>query len=215
MQLRHVMLTMSAFWLAGAAARAQQPGAQAPAEAPGVIRTETRLVLVDTVVVDKKGTYVHDLTIKDFHVWEDNKEQSIKSFSFEADPNAPSNSQKRYLVLFFDNSTMEAGDQIRARDAAAKFIDSNAGPNRLMYPYCSKFHCRRRAAKAGGEGREVFGGRAQCPTGFDRFSDFGERRIGFRRTQRVAGPEEYGQEPRAGVGTQEPHHVHLGICTQR
>ena len=132
MQLRHVMLTMSAFWLAGAAARAQQPGAQAPAEAPGVIRTETRLVLVDTVVVDKKGTYVHDLTIKDFHVWEDNKEQSIKSFSFEADPNAPSNSQKRYLVLFFDNSTMEAGDQIRARDAAAKFIDSNAGPNRLM-----------------------------------------------------------------------------------
>ena len=132
MQLRHVMLSMSAFWLAGAAARAQQPGAQAPAEAPGVIRTETRLVLVDTVVVDKKGTYVHDLTIKDFRVWEDNKEQSIKSFSFEADPNAPSNSQKRYLVLFFDNSTMEAGDQIRARDAAAKFIDSNAGPNRLM-----------------------------------------------------------------------------------
>jgi len=132
MQLRHVMLTMSAFWLAGGAARAQQPGAQAPAESPGVIRTETRLVLVDTVVVDKKGTYVHDLTMKDFRVWEDNKEQSIKSFSFEADPNAPSNSQKRYLVLFFDNSTMEAGDQIRARDAAAKFIDSNAGPNRLM-----------------------------------------------------------------------------------
>ncbi len=132
MQLRHVMLTMSVFCLASGAAQAQQPGAQAPAEVPGVIRTETRLVLVDTVVVDKKGTYVHDLTTKDFHVWEDNKEQPIKSFSFEADPNAPSNSQKRYLVLFFDNSTMEAGDQVRARDAAAKFIETNAGPNRLM-----------------------------------------------------------------------------------
>ncbi len=132
MQLRQVMLTISVFCLAGGAAQAQQPGAQAPGDASPVIRTETRLVLVDTVVMDKKGAYVHDLTIKDFRVWEDNKEQSIKSFSFEADPNAPSNSQKRYLVLFFDNSTMEAGDQIRARQAAAKFIDSNAGPNRLM-----------------------------------------------------------------------------------
>jgi VWFA-related protein len=132
MQFRHVMLTMSVFCLAGGAVRAQQPGAQAPAEASGVIRTETKLVLVDTVVVDKKGTYVHDLTAKDFRVWEDNKEQPIKSFSFEADPNAPSGSQKRYLVLFFDNSTMESGDQIRAREAAGKFIDTNAGPNRLM-----------------------------------------------------------------------------------
>jgi VWFA-related protein len=132
MQLRHLMLTMSVFCLAGGAARAQQAGAQTPAEASGVIRTETRLVLVDTVVVDKKGAYVHDLTAKDFHVWEDNKEQPIKSFSFEADPNAPAGSQKRYLVLFFDNSTMEPGDQIRAREAAGKFIDTNAGPNRLM-----------------------------------------------------------------------------------
>ena len=132
MQLRHVMLTMSVFCLASGSAQAQQPGGQAPAEGSAVIRTETRLVLVDTVVVDKKGTYLHDLTAKDFHVWEDNKEQSIKSFSFEADPKAPSNSQTRYLVLFFDNSTMEPGDQIRARDAAAKFIDTNAGPNRLM-----------------------------------------------------------------------------------
>ena len=132
MQLRHVMLTMSVFCLAGGAAHAQQAGAPSPAEGSAVIRTETRLVLVDTVVVDKKGTYVHDLTAKDFRVWEDNKEQSIKSFSFEADPNATSKSQTRYLVLFFDNSTMEPGDQIRARDAAAKFIDKNAGPNRLM-----------------------------------------------------------------------------------
>src|SRR5271154_5211008 len=67
---------------------------------PSVIRTETRLVLVDAVVTDKKGAYVHDLTAKDFKVWEDNKEQSIKNFSFEADPASPSNSQPRYLVLF-------------------------------------------------------------------------------------------------------------------
>jgi VWFA-related protein len=123
-------LLAGVLFFAGAAAQAQQAGA--PAGSQTVIRTETRLVLVDTVVTDKKGAYVHDLVLKDFRVWEDNKEQSIKSFSFEADTASPSGSQKRYLVLFFDNSTMNPGDQIRARQAAAKFIDNNAGPNRLM-----------------------------------------------------------------------------------
>ena len=36
------------------------------------------------------------------------------------------------MVLFFDNSTMDFGAQARAREAAAKFIDANTGPNRLM-----------------------------------------------------------------------------------
>jgi VWFA-related protein len=108
-----------------------QSAAQAPAD-PNVIRSETKLVLVDAVVTDKKGAYVHDLTAKDFRVWEDNKEQAIKNFSFEADPAAPSNSQPRYLVLFFDNSSMDFADQAQARKAATQFIDKNAGPNRLM-----------------------------------------------------------------------------------
>jgi VWFA-related protein len=90
------------------------------------------LVLVDTVVTDKKGAYIHDLTAKDFRVYEDGKEQPIKSFSFEADPTAPSNSHPHYMVLFFDNSSTELTDQIQARQAATKFIDTNAGPNRLM-----------------------------------------------------------------------------------
>jgi VWFA-related protein len=104
--------------------RAQQTGT--------VIQTETKLVLVDSVVTDKKGEYVRDLTMKDFKVWEDNKEQAIKSFSFEADPASPAANQKHYLVLFFDNSTIAYGDQAHAREAAAKFIDANAGPNRMI-----------------------------------------------------------------------------------
>jgi VWFA-related protein len=123
-------LLAGVLFCAGAVAQAQQAGA--PSASQAVIRTEARLVLVDTVVTDKKGAYIHDLVLKDFRVWEDNKEQAIKSFSFEADPGSPSASQKRYLVLFFDNSTMNPGDQIRARQAAARFIDNNAGPNRLM-----------------------------------------------------------------------------------
>lgn len=106
--------------------------AQAPADSGAVIRTETKLVLVDTVVTDKKGNYIRDLEEKDFKVWEDNKEQKVTSFSFEAGTAAPNNSQKHYLVLFFDNSTMDFGHQALARDAATKFIDSNGGPNRLM-----------------------------------------------------------------------------------
>jgi VWFA-related protein len=108
------------------------PQARAQAPADGVIRTETKLVLVDSVVTDKKGGYVRDLTAKDFKVFEDGKEQAIKSFSSGSDPASGGDSQKHYLVLLFDNSTMDYGDQGRARQAAAKFIQSNGGPNRLM-----------------------------------------------------------------------------------
>jgi hypothetical protein len=51
-----------------------------------VIKTESRIVLVDAVVTDKKGHYVTDLTQGDFKVFEDNKEQTITSFSSEANP---------------------------------------------------------------------------------------------------------------------------------
>ena len=111
-------------------AYAQQSAAADTADV-GVIRTETRLVLVDAVVTDKKGEYVRDLAQKDFKVWEDGKEQSVTSFSFEENTGS-ANPKPRYLVLFFDNSTMDIGDQARARDAAAKFIDANAGPDHLI-----------------------------------------------------------------------------------
>ncbi len=102
-----------------------------PAADDAVIHAESRLVLVDTVVTDKKGNYVRDLEQKDFKVWEDGKEQSVTSFSFEENTNT-ANPKPRYMVLFFDNSTMELGDQAQARAAATKFIDANAGPDRLI-----------------------------------------------------------------------------------
>jgi VWFA-related protein len=113
-------------------AQAQQPAPEASAGATSTIKAETRLVLVDTVVTDKKGNYIRDLAAKDFKVWEDNKEQPIKNFSFEEKTASPDQAQKRYLVLFFDNSTMDMSDQMRARQAAAKFIDANAAPDRLI-----------------------------------------------------------------------------------
>jgi VWFA-related protein len=97
-----------------------------------VIRTESRVVLVDAVVTDKKGHYVRDLKQKDFRVWEDNREQTITSFTFDAGAASPENDRKHYLVLFFDDSTSSPQDQIVARAAAVKFIDANTGKNRLM-----------------------------------------------------------------------------------
>jgi VWFA-related protein len=111
-------------------AHAQEPAA-ASASDPQVIHVETRLVLVDTVVTDRKGNYIRDLKQNDFKVWEDGKEQAITSFSFE-ESTSSANAQPRYMVLFFDNSTMDFGDQAKARDAAARFIDANAGPGRLI-----------------------------------------------------------------------------------
>jgi VWFA-related protein len=111
--------------------RAQQ--VSSPSNAPTeTIKVETRVVLVDTVVTDKKGNYVRDLAASDFKVWEDGKEQAVTSFSRENSNPDPAHPAKHYLVLFFDNSTMEFGDQAKARDAAAKFIDANGGPEHLI-----------------------------------------------------------------------------------
>src|SRR5437868_9881360 len=106
--------------------------AQQPIPVAATIKKESRLVLVDAVVTDKKGNYVHDLSQGDFKVYEDNKEQPITTFSSGANSSGPQNSQKHYLVLFFDNSSMALPDQISARAAATKFIDSNAAPDHLM-----------------------------------------------------------------------------------
>jgi VWFA-related protein len=90
------------------------------------------VVRVDVVVTDKKGNYVHDLTSKDFHVFDNNQEQPIINFSYGTAPNSTGRPDRRYLVLFFDDSTMDSGDQINARAAAQKFIDANVSQDRVM-----------------------------------------------------------------------------------
>jgi VWFA-related protein len=99
------------------------------AQQNAVIQTETRVVLVDAIVTGKNGAYVRDLTAKDFRVWQDNKEQTIKSLSLES---ASTASQPRPMVLFFDESSMEARDQVQLRQVASNFIDAEMGPNRKM-----------------------------------------------------------------------------------
>jgi VWFA-related protein len=110
----------------------KNPSAQAETVAPGVIKSEAKMVLVDVIVTDKKKNYLKELTQKDFHVFEDGAEQSIASFSREADikPDAPG--RQRYMVLLFDDASMGPVGQMWERDAAAKFVESTASPTRRM-----------------------------------------------------------------------------------
>jgi VWFA-related protein len=130
-----------------AAVRAQQPplppaaqppatnasaAPETPASSAPAIRAESRVVRVDVIVTDKKGNYVHDLTPKDFRVYDNDKEQQIVNFSFGSSESASQAPERHYMVLFFDDSTMGFADQARAREAALKFIDADAGPDRVM-----------------------------------------------------------------------------------
>jgi VWFA-related protein len=94
-----------------------------------IIQTETREVLVDAIVTGKNGAYIRDLASKDFHLFQDGKEQTIRGFNLESSSAA---AQPRSLVLFFDETSMEPRDQIPVRQAAASFIDAEAGPNHRM-----------------------------------------------------------------------------------
>ena len=97
------------------------------AQQDAVIRTETRTVLVDAIVTGKRGEYVHDLTAKDFRIWQDGKEQAITSVSVQSKAAEP-----HFLVLFFDDTRMTAQDQFVARQSASRFIDANSSPGRMM-----------------------------------------------------------------------------------
>ena len=118
--------------------RAQSPAApsvppQAPATSPQVIRAEANLVLVDVVATDKKGGYIKDLEAKEFRVFEDNREQQITTFSRPVEIQGPQRpSQPRYIILFFDDSTMATEGQMLARRAADQFVQKTASPERMM-----------------------------------------------------------------------------------
>jgi VWFA-related protein len=120
--------------LAPAEPAAGQDSPQTPVQtSQDVIKAEANMVLVDVIATDKKGNYIRDLQSNEFHVFEDAREVPITSFTRAAD--AGSNGavqQPRFVVLFFDNSTMGSADQIRARRAASQFVEKYASKDRLM-----------------------------------------------------------------------------------
>ena len=90
------VLAIAAF-LFSTPARAQSPDSRqgAPAQTQPVIRSNSRLVMLDVVVTDKAGKPVANLTRDDFKVLEDGEPQAIANFEtpeahLHAAPSAPS-----------------------------------------------------------------------------------------------------------------------------
>ena len=125
-------------------------------------QTSTQLVIETVVVKDKDGRPVEGLTARDFTVTEDGAPQEIRVFEYQKLPETPlppsatpaakvpalpklPNTQiapetpgnmryrdRRLLALYFDLSAMPEADQLRAFDAARKFIETEMTPADLM-----------------------------------------------------------------------------------
>jgi VWFA-related protein len=132
-------------------------GSQEPKPGDFVLHAQTNVVLVDVRVWDKSENPVNDLTEKDFKVFEDGTPQVINSFSLEnvdklvqasAGENAPPTvdlsklpvhvtqaeavRDHRLLVLFFDLSSLQPDDLLRALEAAQKFVGERVTPADLV-----------------------------------------------------------------------------------
>ncbi len=124
-------------------------------------RASANLVIVTVVVKDRDGQPVRGLDKSDFIVLEAGKPQSISVFEFQeveapaaassgvamespavsaaasaAPAASPAGSiryrDKRLLVLFFDWSSMQPAEQIRAREAAQEFVKAKMTPSDLV-----------------------------------------------------------------------------------
>jgi len=126
------------------------------------LSTTTNLIVEDVTVHDKSGNGVEGLTAKDFTVLEDGKPQEIKFFEYQklpddvqplpADnsgnvtvlkkfphtqiqPEAPGETRyrdKRLMVFYFDLTALPPADQLRAVEAARKFIRTQMTPADLV-----------------------------------------------------------------------------------
>jgi VWFA-related protein len=122
-----------------------------------ILHTQTNEVLVDVRVYDKSGKPITDLQQSDFRVTEDGVQQTISDFSLEdveklAQAQAGDESSKvidlaklppqvsaeqvlqnhRLLVLFFDISSMQPDELIRAIKASNDFIEKHLTPADLV-----------------------------------------------------------------------------------
>ncbi|HZD94519.1 MAG TPA: VWA domain-containing protein, partial [Candidatus Sulfotelmatobacter sp.] len=105
-----------------------------------VLRTTTRLVVLDVVALDDKGQPLSDLTVDDFTVLEDGKPQKIKDFSFHHPgasaqahtpaagiiSNVPQFSSNSCLnVILLDGINTDYSNHAYAQDMLVRYLDSN------------------------------------------------------------------------------------------
>lgn len=132
-----------------AAGASQGTARQAPQTSP--FRSESELVTVDVVVVDKHGDPVRDLSLSDFTITEDGRPQAVQFFqpvvTSGAAPQATRSVERAYgystnvggqarpersFVIFFDDVhlTQEQGE--RAKGAIDRFLQQETGAGDLV-----------------------------------------------------------------------------------
>jgi VWFA-related protein len=128
------------------------PAAQTPAGGTPKFSANSNLVIVDVTAKDKAGMTIEGLKAGDFTVLEDGKPQKISVFEFQkisstpdppkevtlgdqfelppapktditsATPGQIQYHDKRLMVFFFDFSSMQIPDQLRAQDGALEYL---------------------------------------------------------------------------------------------
>ncbi|HKV04905.1 MAG TPA: VWA domain-containing protein [Candidatus Acidoferrales bacterium] len=134
----------------------QQPP---PPNSSAVLRAQSNLVRIDVEVTDSSGKTVRGLRTDQFDVTDDGKQQKISSFSYSdiekvetasaenstpvvvrVDNEGPGAAEgvtdkvrdRRMIVLFFDMTSMETDDLLRAHAAAQKFLTRQMTPADLV-----------------------------------------------------------------------------------
>jgi len=112
-----------------------------PDQSPNVIRSNTRLVILDVVATDNSGNPVTDLAEKDFTVLESGRPQRIGSFSFQNPgmaveqpvklppnviTNVPSRASTSLNVILLDRINGVSSSHIYAQDRIVKYLESGA-----------------------------------------------------------------------------------------
>ena len=129
------------FLLVLAAAVAQSPPPQPPADRGLVLRFNVDLVQVDVVVTDSEDRRVPDLKAEDFEVRQDGNAQKITHFSYSASsisaqdgstsPAQPGrglltrSEVRRTFVLMLDDAAIDFGDFRHTQEALLRFVDED------------------------------------------------------------------------------------------
>lgn len=159
--MRRIAATALLFAVSAAAQQVGQ-NTEGVSNGPATFSTSTQLVVETVSVKDKSGKPVEGLTDKDFTVTEDGAPQSIRFFEYQKLPTtgeqplpAPTQSvaplarlpktqlaaetpgnlkyrDRRLLALYFDMSNMPVADQLRAFDAARKFVETRLTPEDMV-----------------------------------------------------------------------------------
>src|SRR5262245_39319260 len=126
-------------------------GQSPPPQPTPTFKAAVEYVEVDTLVVDRNGLFVRNLTKDDFRIFEDGKPQKISAFTLvdirddrtaptdaasgSLDSDVQSNERSfdgRVYVVVLDDLHTQFSRTPRTRAAARQFIEQNLGANDLM-----------------------------------------------------------------------------------